>query len=157
MCIRDSYVPEGQVKTADEVVTQLVNAVVRNGNLLVNLGPDADGVVPPKQSETLRGVGRWLQGHGQAVYDTRPGPLQPVDGVYGMTQRGDTCYLFVLQWPNEELKLPALPHKVTGVRNLSGHDVAWRDGAQGLTLSVPKAQRGSPVTVLEIRTAGPTR
>lgn len=151
------YVPEGQVKTADEVVTQLVNAVVRNGNLLVNLGPDADGVVPPKQSETLRGVGRWLQGHGQAVYDTRPGPLQPVDGVYGMTQRGDTCYLFVQQWPNEELKLPALPHKVTGVRNLSGHDVAWRDGAQGLTLSVPKAQRGSPVTVLEIRTAGPAR
>ncbi len=151
------YVPEGQVKSADQVVTQLVNAVVRNGNLLVNLGPDADGVVPPRQSETLRGVGRWLQRHGQAVYDTRPGPLQPVDGVYGMTQRGDKLYLFVQRWPGEELTLPALPKKVTGVRNLSGDEVVWREGAQGLSLSVPVPSRGTPVTVLEISTAAQAR
>lgn len=151
------YVPEGQVKTAEQVVTTLVDAVVRNGNLLVNLGPDADGVVPPKQSESLRGVGRWLQRYGQAVYDTRPGPLQPVDGVYGMTQRGDRLYLFVQQWPGAELTLPALPQRVAGVRNLSGDEVAWHDSPQGLTVSVPAAQRGEPVTVLEIRTAAAAR
>jgi alpha-L-fucosidase len=149
------YVPEGaHVKSADQVVTMLVDAIVRNGNLLVNVGPDADGVIPPKQSETLRGVGRWLQRHGQAVYGTRPGPLQPVDGVYGMTQRGDRYYLFVTRWPGGELQVPALPKRVAGVRNLSGDEAAWREGPQGISVSVPAAQRGQPVTVLEIRTAG---
>lgn len=147
------YVPESQVKSADHVVSMLVEAIVRNGNLLANVGPDADGVIPPKQSETLRDVGRWLQRHGAAVHGTRPGPLQPVDGVYGMTQRGDRCYLFVTRWPGDELQLPALPTEVTAVRNLSGDEVAWRAGPQGLSVSVPVPQRGRPVTVLEIRTA----
>ncbi|MED5621918.1 alpha-L-fucosidase [Ideonella sp. BN130291] len=147
------YVPEGQVKSTDFLVTMLVDAIVRNGNLLANVGPDADGVIPPKQSETLRGVGRWLQRYGQAVYGTRPGPLQPVDGVHGMTQRGDRCYLFVTRWPAGELQLPMLPRQVTGVRNLSGDEVAWRDGPHGLTVSVPAPQRGLPVTVLELRTS----
>lgn len=147
------YTPENQVMSADRVVTLLVDALVRNGNVLANVGPDADGVVPPRQSQTLRSVGRWLQRHGQAVYGTRPGPLQPVDGVYGMTQRGDRLYLFVHRWPGEELVLPALPRSVTGVRNLSGEEVVWREGPQGLTVSVPLQHQGRPVTVLEIRTA----
>jgi alpha-L-fucosidase len=144
------YMPEERVMSSDEVVTLLVDAVVRNGNVLANVGPDADGVIPPKQSETLRGVGRWLQQYGAAVYGTRPGPLQPVDGVYGMTQRGDRVYLFVSSWPQPELALPALPQRVLRVRNLSGDEVAWRQGPQGLVLSVPAEQRGRPVTVLEL-------
>jgi alpha-L-fucosidase len=147
------YMPEERVMSSDEVVTLLVDAVVRNGNVLANVGPDADGVIPPKQSETLRGVGRWLQQHGAAVYGTRPGPLQPVDGVYGMTQRGDRVYLFVSSWPQPELALPALPQRVLRVRNLSGDEVAWRQGPQGLVLSVPPEQRGRPVTVLELASA----
>ena len=151
------YVPETQVKSADEVVSLLVDAVVRNGNLLANVGPDAAGVIPPRQSETLRGIGRWLKRYGQAIYGTRPGPLQPVDGVYGMTQRGDRCYLIVTRWPSGdgELQLPALPKPVAGVRNLSGDEVTWREGPQGLAVSVPVPQRGQPVTVLEIRTDAP--
>jgi alpha-L-fucosidase len=146
------YTPDQRLIPLDQLKRLFVDAVVRNGNLLANVGPDADGVIPPQQSETLRGVGRWLQRYGQAVYGTRPGPLQPVDGVYGMTQRGDRSYLFVTRWPSGELQLPALPKPVAGVRNLSGDEVAWREGPQGLTVSVPVPQRGQPVTVLEIRT-----
>ncbi|HJV61650.1 MAG TPA: alpha-L-fucosidase, partial [Albitalea sp.] len=147
------YMPEDHVMSADEVVTLIADAVVRNGNVLANIGPDADGVMPPKQSQVLRAVGRWLRRYGSAVYGTRPGPLQPVDGVYGMTQRGDRLYLFVSAWPNAELALPALPSRVTGVRNLSGTEVRWRQGPDGLAVSVPAQDRGRPVTVLEISTA----
>lgn len=147
------YVPEEKVMSADEVVTLIVDAVVRNGNVLANIGPDADGVVPPKQSQTLRDVGRWLERYGRAVYGTRPGPLQPVDGVYGMTHSGDHLYLFVTSWPNAELALPALPSRVTGMRNLSGTEVQWRAGSDGFTVSVPVQDRGRAVTVLEISTA----
>lgn len=144
------YVPEVRVMSAGEVVTLLVDAVVRNGNVLANVGPDADGVIPPMQARTLREVGQWLDRYGHAVYGTRPGPLEPVDGVWGMTHAGDRAFLFVNAWPAAELALPALPRRVLQVKNLSGQEVAWRSGPEGLKVSVEPQDRGQPVTVLEM-------
>jgi len=147
------YTPEVHVMSADEVVTLLVDAVVRNGNVLANVGPDADGVIPPVQARTLREVGRWLERYGHAVYGTRPGPLEPVDGLWGMTQQGDRAYLFVHAWPAAGLVLPPMPRRVQHLRNLSGEAVDWRSGPDGLKVSVEPQYRGQPVTVLEIAMA----
>ena len=147
------YTPEVHVMSADEVVTLLVDAVVRNGNVLANVGPDADGVIPPVQARTLREVGRWLERYGHAVYGTRPGPLEPVDGLWGMTQQGDRTYLFVHAWPAAGLVLPPMPRRVQHLRNLSGEAVDWRSGPDGLKVSVEPQYRGQPVTVLEIAMA----
>ena len=87
---------------------------------------------------------------GHAVYGTRPGPLEPVDGVWGMTHAGDRAFLFVNAWPAAELALPALPRRVLQVKNLSGQEVAWRSGPEGLKVSVEPQDRGQPVTVLEM-------
>jgi len=144
------YVPEANVMSADAVVTLLVDAVVRNGNVLANVGPDADGVIPPVQTRTLREVGRWLERYGRAVYGTRPGPLEPVDGLWGMTRQGDRAWLFVHAWPAAELLLPPMPRRVESLRNLSGEGVAWRSGPEGLSVSVEPQYRGRPVTILEI-------
>jgi len=149
------YVPEVRVMSAGEVVTLLVDAVVRNGNVLANVGPDADGVIPPLQARTLREVGHWLERYGHAVYGTRPGPLEPVDGLWGMTQAGDRAFLFVHAWPAADLALPAMPRSVLQVRNLSGESVAWRSGPDGLAVSVEPQHRGQPVTVLEMVMASP--
>jgi len=148
------YVPEVNVMSADAVVTLLVDAVARNGNVLANVGPDADGVIPPAQARTLREVGHWLDRHGRAVYGTRPGPLDPVDGLWGMTQQGDRAWLFVHAWPTARLVLPPMPRRVESVRNLSGEGVAWHGGPEGLTVSVEPQYRGRPVTVLEIAMTG---
>lgn len=144
------YTPEDSVMTSDEVVRLLVDAVVRNGNVIANVGPDRDGVIPPKQTETLRGVGRWLQRHGKAVYGTRPGPLEPVDGVYGTTRAGDSVYIHIVAWPDDALSLPLSDH-IADVKNLSGDEVKWTAGADGLTVSVPPPARGTAVTVLEVK------
>jgi len=147
------YTPEDHVMTADEVVRLLSDAVVRNGNVLANVGPDADGVIPPKETETLKGVGRWLQRHGRAVYGTRPGPLQPVDNVYGTTTAGDRVFVHIVGWPADELALPPLPRKVVDARNLSGDIVKWTADGNGVTLAVPPSSRGPAVTVIELRLA----
>jgi alpha-L-fucosidase len=147
------YTPENQVMSADQVVRLLVDAVVRNGNVIANVGPDREGVIPPKQTETLKGVGLWLERHGRAVYGTRPGPLQPLDRVYGMTTAGDSAVVHVVGWPADELSLPPLPRKVVSARNLSGEVVKWTADAKGQTLSVPPSSRGSAVTVIELRLA----
>ena len=50
----------------------LVDVVSKNGNLLLGVGPMADGTVPPPQVEILRGLGAWLEKNGEAIYGTRP-------------------------------------------------------------------------------------
>jgi alpha-L-fucosidase len=146
------YTPEDHIMTTDQVVRLLSDAAVRNGNVLANVGPDKDGVVPPKQTATLKGVGLWLNRHGRAVYGTRPGPLQPVDGVYGTTTAGGSVFVHIVGWPADDLSLP-LSGKVAGARNLSGDAVRWTAGANGLTLSVPPASRGPAVTIVELKMA----
>lgn len=147
------YTPEDSVMTTDQLVRLLVDAIVRNGNVIANLGPDRDGLIPPKQAETLKGVGLWLKRHGRAVYGTRSGPFQPVDGVYGATMTGKSVFVHIVSWPQDELTLPPLPGQVVDVRNLSGETVKWSVTTDGLALSVPLASRGPAVTVIELRLA----
>lgn len=54
----------------DTVISWLVDAVSKNGNLLLNVSPKADGTIPMDQQETLLGVGKWLETNGEAIYDT---------------------------------------------------------------------------------------
>lgn len=145
------YTPETHVMTADQLVRLITDAVVRNGNVIANVGPDRDGVIPPKQAQTLKDVGVWMQRHARAVYGTRPGPLQPVDGVYGTVKAGNSVFVHIVGWPDDTLVLPPLPGQVADAKNLSGDDVHWNADANGVKLSVPPASRGTAVTVIELR------
>jgi len=59
-------------KTVNELVDVLVDIVSKNGCMLLNVGPQADGAVPEKGRKILRGIGAWLKVNGQAIYNTRP-------------------------------------------------------------------------------------
>lgn len=147
------YTPEDSVMTTDQLVRLLVDAIVRNGNVIANLGPDKDGLIPPKQAETLKGVGLWLKRHARAVYGTRPGPFQPVDGLYGATIAGKSIFIHIVDWPQDQLVLQSVPGRIADVHNLSGETVKWSVTADSLALSVPQASRGRAVTVIELRLA----
>lgn len=74
----------------------LVNAWVRNMTCLLNVGPDRTGAVPADQAAVVRRVGSFLTTCGQAVYGTRGGPWEPVDGQYGFTYKDNTFYVHLL-------------------------------------------------------------
>ena len=57
--------------TRDELVMLLVDVVSRGGNLLLDVGPDADGKIPPIQQERLRQIGAWLDVYGAGIFGTR--------------------------------------------------------------------------------------
>ncbi|MGW6908249.1 alpha-L-fucosidase [Streptomyces sp. NPDC054940] len=78
------------------IMNVLVNAWVRNMTVLLNVGPDRTGVVPADQAAAVRKVGSFLSTCGQAVYGTRGGPWEPVDGQYGFTQKDNTFYVHLL-------------------------------------------------------------
>jgi alpha-L-fucosidase len=56
----------------DELVWLLVDIVSKNGNLLLNVGPTADGDIPGAQLKRLESLGAWLSQFGEGIYDTRP-------------------------------------------------------------------------------------
>src|SRR5699024_139370 len=55
-----------------ELIRLLVDVVSKNGNLLINVGPRADGSIPELQAAALEQLGEWMAAHGGAIYGTRP-------------------------------------------------------------------------------------
>jgi alpha-L-fucosidase len=65
---------EGEAETisAGDLIHLLVDIVSKNGNLLLDVGPEADGTIPAVQMERLQALGDWLHVNGQAIYETHP-------------------------------------------------------------------------------------
>jgi alpha-L-fucosidase len=124
-------------KSVDELVRYLVNAAGRNANFLLNVGPMPTGEIQPEFQERLRGVGRWLAEHGEAIYGTRGGPIPP--RPWGVTtQRDHRVFVHVLDWQDRQLSLPSLPRTVRAATLLSdGSRVPFRAERDGLTLTLP--------------------
>ena len=75
--------------------------------MLLNVGPDRHGEIPPLAQARLREVGAWLAKAGEAIYDTRGGPWHPEDGRYGYSRKGDTIYVHLLKdQPGDLFTLP---------------------------------------------------
>ncbi|MDE2183126.1 MAG: alpha-L-fucosidase [Alphaproteobacteria bacterium] len=141
----------------DTLITLLVNAVVRGGNMLVNVGPDPDGVIPAGQVVLLKRMGDWLKKNGESIYGTRPGPFAPVDGVYGSTQKGRFIYLHVLSWPQDTLSLPAPARKVVRATVLGGADVPIEQTGEAMRLAVPAHDRDPIDTIIRLELGDETR
>lgn len=94
----DSY------QTGEQLVHQLIDIVARGGNLLLNIGPTADGRIPVIMQERLNEIGGWLRVNGAAIYGTRKwekAPPYTKDSQVYFTQKGSTLYAIARSWQNE--------------------------------------------------------
>jgi alpha-L-fucosidase len=139
------------VKSVEACLDMLIRCAGGDGNMLLNVGPMPTGEIAPEQANLLQDIGAWLGKYGESIYGTRGGPFKP--GDYGVsTRKGNTIYLHVLEWPDEALKLPAIPTKVVRSRMLGNGQVEVHQTAAGLQVSVPEADRQAldTVVVLEL-------
>ncbi len=66
------YTQDLQIKEARDVLHVLIDIVSKNGVLLLNVSPKADGTIPENQKDVLLTIGKWLETYGEAIYETRP-------------------------------------------------------------------------------------
>ena len=87
------YTTDEVYRGSSDFIGALVDIVSKNGNLLLNVGPKADGTIPAEAKNTLLEIGAWLGTYGDAIYETRPwlvygeGPTQNSGDNYTYTAR----------------------------------------------------------------------
>ena len=66
------YIEGEENKTPNQIIDDFVDIVSKNGNLLLNITPRANGEIPEPVQERLLEIGKWLDLNGEAIYETRP-------------------------------------------------------------------------------------
>lgn len=134
------YIPGDKYWPLDYIITMFVNVICRNGNLLLNVGPDPSGRIPGEAKEILYGIGRWLDRNSEAVYGTRAGLWEPVDKIYGTTMKEDTVYLHILDCEAFENEiLPSINQKIKKISLLNGEVIDYTQDTAGIRIHIPES------------------
>jgi alpha-L-fucosidase len=151
------FKPNSRVYSFEEVAKYLSNCVVRNSNLLLNVSPDREGVIPQNQQEVLFKMGDWLNKVGKAIYNTRGGPWQPMYGEFGFTYREKNIYCHIYNGYRElqqgTFTTQSLGNKkVVKVINLyDGKELKWvKNKDNTVTISGVDYTQNAFTTILEI-------
>ncbi len=88
-------------KPASELIFKLVDIVSKGGNYLLNVGPDATGIIPAASADNLRTIGRWLRLNGEAIYGATRSPFGEEFGEPARQLRkydGEPAFLHYRAW-----------------------------------------------------------
>lgn len=152
----------GHLLTGEELVEILADVVSKNGNLLLGIGPRADGTIPEAQQMALRQLGGWLKVNGQSIYGTRP--WREAEGTADggavrvrFTARGDegsgALFAILLDRPStRKVVISGLRlAKESRIRLLDGNvDLKWRQRGEDIVVILPDRLPQAPAYVLAI-------
>ena len=169
------YVSNWMSKEANKIVDDLIDIVSKNGCMLLNIGPKADGTIPQDQQDILLDIGKWLEVNGDAIYDTRcykvfgEGPTEVSEGYMSerkkdkaftsedirFTQKGKKLFAFLLEKPEtNSIVIRTLKRGSEQIESLkllgSEEELAWSQEEDGLHVSLPESLPVSLAWTLEI-------
>jgi len=147
------YMPNTRMRSLRNSIQLLVTCAVGDGNLLLNVGPKADGEIEPRQVRRLREVGEWLERYGESIYATRGGPTMP-EPWGGTTHRGTRIYVHIMDWPEEEIVLAPIRQKIRTTSPLTCRSADVKVDKDGIHIRVPQSDRQAPDTIIVLEMDG---
>ncbi len=153
-------------KTPHEIIRILSGTLDMGGNLLLDIGPRADGTIPKIEADTLRQVGRWVHKNQEAIYASQAGiPHDYYLGDSTLSKDGKTLYLFVDGKPGGAVLLKGLTNRVLVARVVGNGTMlspkrlgATLGGAPSmLAIDVPDYALDPDVTVIALELDGPIK
>nr|WP_197168204.1 MFS transporter [Neorhodopirellula pilleata] len=172
------YTQNQKYKTAGRLVDDLVDIVSKNGCLLLNVGPRADGTIPDQDREILLSIGKWLKINGEAIYESIPwttfgeGPTGTTTGHLAeskdqpftaddirFTAKSDSLFVIALDWPeSNRLTIKTLSDSNTDLKTIesikllgSDNAISWKRDANGLHVNLPEGKPCDFAYVLQVR------
>jgi alpha-L-fucosidase len=130
-------------KSVSQILQNLSDISSKGGNFLLNVGPTAEGEIPPESVERLKSVGQWMKVNGEAIYATEASPFArrlPWGRVTRKTADDKTTlYLHVWDWPQDgKLLLPTLRETpISGHTLAGGQEVRTSATEDGLVVDLP--------------------
>jgi alpha-L-fucosidase len=148
---------DAQMISVDALVDLLVDIVSKNGNLLLNVGPMADGTIPAGQVERLRGLGEWLTVNGEAIYESKPWSRASGETAGGLpvrfTRKGDAVFAILLDTPAtsriEIRSLPLAPGSQVRLLGFEG-ELEWASEGESAVIQLPADRPEAPAHTLRI-------
>jgi len=157
------------------MVGNAVDAISKNGVVMLNIALRGDGTMPENQAAYLTAFGDFLKINGEGIYGTRPwkgfgeGPLKVKDGRQGenhkdfsqddirFTTKDGVLYAFVLAPPTKDIAIKTLAagglldHEIAGIELMgSSEEIKWNRSADALTIQLPKTLPGQIVNGFRI-------
>lgn len=140
-------------KSTESIIRMLCDIVSKGGNLLLNVGPTAEGVFPPETVERLKGIGEWMKVNGESIYGTKASPFSKLSWgrcTQKLQNGKTTLYLQIFDMPkNRKLKVPGLASQVEKIYTLSDKSVIpFSKKGNSYELDLAKLKPFKHVTVL---------
>jgi alpha-L-fucosidase len=137
--------PDNDYMTAEEVVHSLVDIVSKNGNFLLDIGPNFDGTIPQVMQDRLRATGAWLRVNGESIYGTTYwSRLAQVGNLRFTVKQNEAFYISSLEQPGDKLiveaPVPIRPHDRVSMLGYP-HTLDWTIQNGSLVINVPSAAR----------------
>jgi alpha-L-fucosidase len=168
MTINDSWgfrKKDKNFKSVQIVLNMLVDCMSKGGNLLLDIGPRADGTIPSEEVEVLRELGRWTSKHAEAVYGTRAGiPAGHVNAYTTLNKAGDILYVYLPYAPVESIQISGLKSKIQRARVVGNgaelkvrlyNDIDWSEVPGVYYVEVNSTVLDHRMTVLALELDGP--
>lgn len=149
-------------KSTSELIRNLVDIVSKGGNYLLNVGPTADGEIPPESIDRLKSIGSWMKTNGESIYGTRASPFKKLPWGRCTTKiAGDDTilYLHVLDWPTDgKLVVPGLINPVKSAQLLEGGTTLVVETTDaGPVVAVPATAPDALCSTIKLVVAGPVK
>jgi alpha-L-fucosidase len=149
------------VIATDKLIEMLIDITAKNGNLLLNIGPKADGSISAIQMDRLTRLGAWMKTHGEGIHGTRPrmeasakaSAKAPSGEEIRFTRKGELLYAFVYTRPKgTELVIPAVTARPGSAIHLlgGGAPLTWRQQGPDLAVTLPASIPGEYAFGLKI-------
>ena len=145
-------------KTPREVIRRLIRCVAQSGNMLLNIGPSADGSLQDWQRRTMERVGRWLKVNGEGIcgcVGEWRRPLCVTLAPWHVTRKGSTLYFHLLRYPGTAFSVA----NIHGLRPTAAQILGTRrplkivhEPTRDVFTGLPRKPPDSIATVVKVKT-----
>lgn len=142
-------------KSGRDLILKLSEIVSKGGNFLLNVGPTAEGEIPPASVERLNQIGNWMKINQEAIYETKASPF-PYLPWGRATQKGQKLYLHVIKWPEDGILKVPMQNKALSACLLADQEskLEVKQNGERIEITVPAEAPDSILSIVALQFEG---